>query len=421
MASLPLLPTIRFRASHLDSALGSPLSCSVEDPFGIDDDHARYDSTLSKPPGIGSHLSISVDDRVTDLDDDHGTTVLVADDSIPSEPPGLGSRLPSSVEDLFGLDDENGINVVTIIHNSVPSEHSGLGSHLSRVADEDVFDDVNGIDDSIPSEPPGLGSCLSRSPEDLFRLDNNDEINDLIPSEPPAGFGSCLSCSADDCSTGDLYEDADGITDLTPRTAASYELDLMDILASAASAATIPNLGPPAATSHHTPAPLVSFCMLDCAMHAPPRLAPLVDDSLPPKAVIQICDNVAPTPLDLLGRAAASTLPMDIPLVSFLLVDCDVNASPISDLRAFLAYDSLASAAITQADSNVPGPSGMLSIAPPCLLNMKRNSSIISSADFQVARSAWTSFCFGQGAPSPAHHLCSRVHYPAATFPFQCR
>jgi hypothetical protein len=56
---------------------------------------------------------------------------------------------------------------------------------------------------------------------------------------------------------------------------------------------------------------------------------------------------------------------MDVPLASFLLVDCEVNAPSILHLGAPLAHDSLASTALIQADKIVPSPSGMLSIAPP--------------------------------------------------------
>ena len=62
---------------------------------------------LSKPPLLGSRLSNSFDDRVINLDGDHGINVLVANNWIPSVPPGrLGSLLSSMVENPFSTDDD---------------------------------------------------------------------------------------------------------------------------------------------------------------------------------------------------------------------------------------------------------------------------------------------------------------------------
>ena len=81
------------------------------------------------------------------------------------------------------------------------------------------------------------------------------------------------------------------------------------------------------------------------------------DDSLAPEAITQAGANHAPAPLDLLDQTAASALPVDSPLVSFNLVDCEVSASSVLDLGASLTNDALACTAVAQVDESVPSPS----------------------------------------------------------------
>ena len=76
-----------------------------------------------------------------------------------------------------------------------------------------------------------------------------------------------------------------------------------------------------------------------------------------PEAITQAGANDAPVPLDLPDGTAASAPPVDVLLVSFILVDCEVSASSVLDLGASLTNDALACTAVAQVDESVPSPS----------------------------------------------------------------
>jgi hypothetical protein len=117
-------------------------------------------------------------------------------------------------------------------------------------------------------------------------VQNRDNV-DFLVVHPAPGFESPLDSAA-----------SKNAADVS-RAAAPQELN--PLMASSPSAAHMPTLWPSADTSQDA-VPLLSFCVVDCAMHAALLLAHrLANNSLAPAR-----DNVAPTPLDLLDQGAVS-------------------------------------------------------------------------------------------------------------------
>ena len=164
-----------------------------------------------------------VSDQVksNDLDDEDGT------DETPSKPPGLGSRLSTSVDNsVIDLDDSNGIDVL-IPGDPIRPFDSDDDSCIASVGFHDDCGIKNALPDgSIPSEPPGLGSpglgsCLSPSSNDSE--EEIPESDDQFSGPQLAG----LFCGAFSCAEVRFLVIDDGLGDVSAKKVLPANGDLV--------------------------------------------------------------------------------------------------------------------------------------------------------------------------------------------------